>query len=151
MYDLEALEDWASALLRKLEPAERTKLVRSLAVELRRSQQQRIRAQKNPDDTPYAPRKARYPREKKNRIKRKVNMFQKLRTASYLKTQGDGNAASVGFTGHIARIARVHQYGLRDQAERGAQKVKYHQRGLLGLTQTDLDMIRDRLLVHLQV
>ena len=31
-------------------------------------------------------------------------MFQKLRTASYLKTQGDGNATSVGFTGHIAGL-----------------------------------------------
>lgn len=76
-------------------------------------------------------------------------MFQKLRTASFLKVQGDGNAMSVGFTGRIARIARVHQYGLKDRAERGAPDVRYEQRGILGLTDTDLDLIRDQLLEHL--
>ncbi|NWB91605.1 phage virion morphogenesis protein [Pseudomonas agarici] len=149
MADLEALEDWAGALLRKLQPAERAKLARSLAVELRRSQQQRVLAQQNADGTRYAPRKTRNLRGKKGRIKRKVKMFQKLRTASYLKARGDGNAISVGFTGRVARIARVHQYGLRDRAERGAREVKYSDRELLGLTKTDLDMIQNGLLMHL--
>ncbi len=151
MADLEALEDWAGALLRKLQPAERAKLVRSLALGLRRSQQQRVLAQQNADGTRYAPRKARDLCGKKGRIKRKIKMFQKLRTASYLKARGDGNGISVGFTGRVARMARVHQFGLRDRAERGAREVKYSQRDLLGLTQTDLDMIRDGLLAHLHV
>ncbi|MBZ9561028.1 phage virion morphogenesis protein [Pseudomonas sp. P116] len=146
---LEALEDWAAGLLGQLEPASRNKLARSLGQALRRSQQQRVIAQRNPDGSKYAPRKQRNLRGKQGRVKRKVQMFQKLRTASFLKVQGDGNAISVGFTGRIARIARVHQYGLKDRAERGAPDVKYERREVLGFTEADLDLIRDGLLAHL--
>ncbi len=54
---LEALEDWAAVLLGQLEPASRNKLARSVGQALRRSQQQRIIAQQNPDGSKYAPRK----------------------------------------------------------------------------------------------
>ena len=146
---LEALEDWAAGLLGQLEPASRNKLARSLGQALRRSQQQRVIAQRNPDGSKYSPRKQRNLRGKQGRVKRKVQMLQKLRTASFLKVQGDGNAISVGFTGRIARIARVHQYGLKDRAERGAPDVKYERREVLGFTEADLDLIRDGLLAHL--
>ncbi|WP_431082090.1 phage virion morphogenesis protein [Pseudomonas thivervalensis] len=146
---LETLEDWAAGLLGQLEPASRNKLARSIGQALRRSQQQRIIAQRNPDGSKYAPRKQRNLRGKQGRVKRKVQMFQKLRTASFLKVQGDGNAISVGFVGRIARIARVHQFGLKDRAERGAPETRYDQREVLGLTDTDLDLIRDGLLKYL--
>lgn len=146
---LDALEDWAAGLLGQLEPASRNKLARNLGQTLRRSQQQRIIAHQNPDGSKYVPRKQRNLRGKQGRVKRKTKMFQKLRTASFLKVKGDGNAISVGFTGRIARIARVHQYGLKDRAERGAPDVQYEQRELLGFTDADLDLIRDELLKHL--
>jgi phage virion morphogenesis protein len=146
---LEALEDWAAGLLGQLEPASRNKLARSVGQVLRRSQQQRIIAQQNPDGSNYAPRKQRNLRGKQGRVKRKVKMFQKLRTASFLRVQGDGNAISVGFTGRIARIARVHQYGLKDRAQKGAPEVRYDQREILGFTDVDLDLIRDSLLWNL--
>jgi len=146
---LETLEDWAAGLLGQLEPASRNKLARSVGHALRRSQQQRIIAQQNPDGSKYAPRKQRNMRGKQGRVKRKAKMFQKLRTASFLKVQGDGNAISVGFTGRITRIARVHQYGLKDRAARSASEVRYDQRGILGFTTDDLDLIRDGLLSHL--
>ncbi|WP_223569379.1 phage virion morphogenesis protein [Pseudomonas sp. BF-R-26] len=146
---LEALEDWAAGLLGQLEPASRKRLARSLGQALRRSQQQRVIIQRNPDGSKYAPRKQRNLRGKHGRVKRKVQMFQKLRTASFLKVQGDGNSISVGFTGRIARIARVHQYGLKDRADRGAPDVKYDQREVLGFTQTDLELLRDELLKHI--
>ncbi|KAF0863962.1 phage virion morphogenesis protein [Pseudomonas sp. LD120] len=149
MADLEALEDWAAGLLGQLHPAARNQLARSIGQALRRSQQQRIIAQRNPDGSKYAPRKQRNLRGKQGRIKRQVKMFKKLRTASFLKVQGDGNAISVGFTGRVARIARVHQYGLKDRAERGAPEVKYEPRKVLGFTDADLDTIRDGLLIHL--
>lgn len=76
-------------------------------------------------------------------------MFQKLRKVTFLKAKGDGSAISVGFTGRVARIARVHQYGLRDRAERNAPQVQYDQREVLGFTDADLDLIRDGLLAHL--
>lgn len=145
---LETLEDWAAGLLGQLEPASRNKLARSIGQTLRRSQQQRIIAQRNPDGSKYVPRKQRNLRGKQGRVKRKVQMFQKLRTASFLKIQGNGNAISIGFTGRIARIARVHQYGLKDRAERGAPEVKYEQREVLGLTDADLDLIRDQMLAY---
>ncbi|WP_409303279.1 phage virion morphogenesis protein [Pseudomonas sp. KCJK8993] len=149
MAELEALEDWAAVLLGRLQPSARNKLARSIGQALRRSQQQRIIAQRNPDGSKYAPRKQRNLRGKQGRIKRKVKMFQRLRTASFLKVQGDGRAISVGFTGRVARIARVHQYGLRDRAEPGAPDVKYEQREVLGFTDADLDLIRDQLLSYL--
>lgn len=146
---LEALEDWAAGLLGQLEPTSRNKLARSVGQALRRSQQQRIIAQQNPDGSKYAPRKQRNLRGKQGRVNRKVKMFQKLRTASFLKVQGDGNVISVGFTGRVARIARVHQYGLKDRAEQRAQDVKYAQREILGFTEGDLQLIRDTLLIQL--
>lgn len=73
-------------------------------------------------------------------------MFKKLRTTSFLKVQGDGNAISVGFTGRVARIARVHQYGLKDRAEHGAPDVRYEQREVLGFTEKDIDIVKDYLL-----
>ncbi|WP_338724676.1 phage virion morphogenesis protein [Pseudomonas tolaasii] len=147
--NLEALETWAAPLLRKLQPAERGKLARSLAQQLRRNQQQRVKAQENPDGSKYVPRKKRDVRGKKDRIRRKLEMFQKLSKVAYLKAKGDGRAINVGFTGRVARIARVHQYGLRDRAEHGAPEVKYEQREVLGLADADLDLIRDGLLSHL--
>lgn len=146
--DLRALEDWAGALLAKLEPKERRQLNQGIARDLRRSQQQRIAAQRNPDGTPYAPRKARQPlRSKQGRVKQK--MFTKLRQARHLKLQSDANRIGLGFIGRVARLARVHQYGLRDRPGRNAPDVQYNRRELLGFADADLDMIRDRLLDHL--
>lgn len=147
--NLEALEIWAAMLLDRLEPGERSKLARSIGQELRRSQQKRVIAQENPDGTKFAPRKQRSLRGKQGRIRRKLAMFKKLRTASYLKVRGDSSAITVGFTGRIARIARIHQYGLKDRAERDAPDVRYHQRRVLGFSETDLELVRDSLLNHL--
>ncbi|WET12299.1 phage virion morphogenesis protein [Pseudomonas sp. D3] len=147
--NLEALETWAAVLLDRLEPGERSKLARNIGQELRRSQQKRVIAQENPDGSKFAPRKQRNLRGKQGRIRRKLAMFKKLRTASYLKVRGDSNAVTVGFSGRIARIARVHQYGLKDRAVRGAPEVRYEEREVLGFTEGDLDLIRDELLKHL--
>lgn len=61
---LAAFRAAASALLIQLQPAARTKLLRTMAHDLRRSQQQRIRAQIGPDGVPWTPRKRRSGREK---------------------------------------------------------------------------------------
>ncbi|MNJ25863.1 Phage virion morphogenesis family protein [compost metagenome] len=149
MTDLDALEDWVGPLLQRIEPAGRVKLSRTLAQQLRRSQQQRVAAQCNPDGTPFAPRKTSKLREKQGRVKRKAKMFQKMRTARYLKARGDSAMATVGFTGRIARIARVHQEGLRDRvAPRGAYG-DYEQRELLGFTKADSKLLFAKLLEYL--
>ncbi|WP_339434525.1 phage virion morphogenesis protein [Pseudomonas orientalis] len=146
---LEALETWASGLLEQLQPGARNQLARSIGQELRRSQQKRVLTQQNPDGSKFAPRKKRDLRGKQGRIRRKVEMFKKLRTATYMKARGDSNAVSVGFTGRVARIARVHQYGLKDRAEQGAPEIRYDQRELLGFNEADLETIRDMLISHL--
>jgi phage virion morphogenesis protein len=145
--DLRALEDWAGALLVKLGPTERRRLTQSIARDLRRSQQQRIASQRNPDGSAYAPRKPRKLRSKAGRIRRK--MFAKLRTARHLKLQSSAERIAIGFLGRTARLARIHQYGLRDRAGRNAPQVQYSQRELLGFSEVELEMIRDRLLRHL--
>jgi len=148
--DLRALEDWAGALLAQLQPAERRKVTQSIARDLRRSQQQRIAAQRNADGTPFAPRKPRQAlRAKAGRIKRKRQMFTKLRTARYLRLQSDASTIAIGFAGRLSRIARVHQYGLRDKPGRNSPDIQYQRRELLGFTDGDLDTIRSSLLRHL--
>lgn len=139
--DLEALETWLSPLLQKLDSRGRAQLARKAAQQLRRSQQQRIRAQVNPDGSPFEARKPRDLRGKKGRIKRR--MFEKLKMARYLKAKGTPQQAVIGFAGRVSRIARVHQYGLKDRAQKHAAEIRYPQRRVLGFTDLDLEMIRD--------
>ncbi|EEW2269032.1 TPA: phage virion morphogenesis protein [Escherichia coli] len=129
MDELHWVDDWLTALLANLEPAARSRMMRQLAQQLRRTQQQNIRLQRNPDGSGYEPRKV-TARTKKGRIKRQ--MFSKLRTAKYLKTAAKADSASVQFEGKVQRIARVHHYGLRDRVKKGGPEVVYTRRELLG-------------------
>lgn len=142
--NLNALEDWAGGVLAQLSPSARRQMSQSIARDLRKSQQKRITAQRNPDGTPFAPRKERNLRGKQGRVKRK--MFTKLKAAKHLKLQTDANSIGLAFLGRTARLARVHQYGLRDRPGRNAPQVKYEERELLGFASGDIDMIRDRIL-----
>ncbi len=129
MGDLQRVDDWLAALLANLEPAARSRMMRQLAQELRRSQQQNIRLQRNPDGSGYEPRRV-TARSKKGRIKRQ--MFAKLRTTKYLKIAASADSASVQFDGSVQRIARVHHYGLRDRVSRRGPLALYSMRKLLG-------------------
>lgn len=143
MDDLQRVDDWLAALLANLEPAARNRMMRQLAQELRRSQQQNIRLQRNPDGTTFEPRRV-TARSKKGRIKRQ--MFAKLRTTKYLKTAATADSASVQFDGKVQRIARVHHYGLRDRVSRNGPKIKYAERQLLGMNQNMQVIVQDSLL-----
>ncbi|WP_040269158.1 phage virion morphogenesis protein [Pseudomonas rhodesiae] len=143
---LQALETWAAGLLEQLQPAARNQLARSIGQELRRSQQKRVLMQRNPDGSKFAPRKKRDLRGKQGRVRRKAEMFKKLRTATYMKAKGDSNAVTVGFIGRAARIARIHQHGLKDRPERGAPEITYERRQLLGFSEADIILIRDILI-----
>ncbi|WP_039029569.1 phage virion morphogenesis protein [Leclercia adecarboxylata] len=143
MGDLQRVDDWLAALLANLEPAARSSMMRQLAQELRRSQQQNIRLQRNPDGSGYEPRRV-TARSKKGRIKRQ--MFVKLRTTKYLKTAASADSASVLFNDSVQRIARVHHYGLRDRISRKGQEVRYSQRRLLGVNDEVETVTRDTLL-----
>ncbi|MER1661193.1 phage virion morphogenesis protein [Enterobacter cloacae] len=143
MDDLQRVDDWLAALLANLEPAARNRMMRQLAQELRRSQQQNIRLQRNPDGTTFEPRRV-TARSKKGRIKRQ--MFAKLRTTKYLKTAATADFASVQFDGKVQRIARVHHYGLRDRVRRNGPEARYPARRLLGVNDEVETVTRDTLL-----
>jgi phage virion morphogenesis protein len=141
--DLQRVDDWLAALLANLEPAARNRMMRQLAQELRRSQQQNIRLQRNPDGTAFEARRV-TARSKKGRIKRQ--MFAKLRTTKYLKTAATADSASVQFDGKVQRIARVHHYGLRDRVRRNGPEARYPARRLLGVNDEVETVTRDTLL-----
>ncbi len=142
--DLARLEHWAAPLLARLQPTERRQLTRSLARALRKSQQQRIRKQQNPDGSPYPSRRS---QQRQGRIKRKA-MFVKLRQVRHLKATSDSNGMVVGFMGRVARIARVHQLGLQDQVSPGGPTVNYQRRELLGFSADDMQLIEQLLMEY---
>ncbi|SET28406.1 phage virion morphogenesis protein [Kosakonia radicincitans] len=147
MTEFKPFENELAGLLAALSPAGRRRLTVDIAKKLRQRQQQRIKAQKNPDGSPYAKRKPQPLRAKKGRIKRE--MFTKLRTNRYMKASGNDSAAVVEFTGKVQRIARVHQYGLKDKPARNRPDIVYPRRLLLGLNKEDIVMIEDVIFKHL--
>lgn len=146
MDNLHKVDEWLAALLANQEPAARQQMMRELAQDLRRNQQQNIRLQRNPDGSGYEPRKVTV-RTKKGRIKRQ--MFSKLRTAKYLKTAASADSASVQFDGKVQRMARVHHYGLRDRVSRKGPEVRYAERRFLGVNNEARVLIYDQLLKKL--
>lgn len=144
--DLQALEDWAAPLLARLDAGQRRQLARTLATELRRSQIERIRRQKNPDGTAYAPRKRL--RDKAGGIRRRA-MFRQLATTRFLKAQSSPDSVAIGFFGRVARIAAVHHYGERDRVGPDGPTYQYPARQLLGFTERDRARIRNLLIDHL--
>lgn len=145
MADLNHIERWAGVLLEKLTPAERKKLARTVATGIRRSTRERIASQRNPDGSAFAPRRS---QEKTGRIRRK-SMFQKLRTTKYLKTKYNANSVSTGFFDETAKLARVHQFGLRDRVAKRGPEIQYPRRELLGFSEQDINLINDLLIEHL--
>lgn len=149
--DLSALATWLGPLLAGLSaPRQRAAMV-EVSTYLRRSQAERIGAQLNPDGTAYEPRKPRL-RKKKGAIRRK--MFEKLRTAKYLRKAATATTATITIGGRTARIARVHQYGLRDKVDwrrPASPEVRYPRRELLGFTAADEAAITDIVLRHITI
>lgn len=142
--DLRALDDWLAPLLAGITPSARRRLARDLARDLRRQQQLRIAAQLNPDGSRYEARKATL-RDRKGKTRRGA-MFSKIRTATYLRIEASPDEASIGFAGRVARIASIHQFGLRDRVRPDGPEIQYATRRLLGLTADEREGIRGRIL-----
>ncbi|UOF13249.1 phage virion morphogenesis protein [Lysobacter capsici] len=143
MSDLDALEGWAAPLIAALSPAARRTLLRALAVDLRRSQQERIARQQNPDGSAYVARRP----QRAGHARRA--MFHRIRQARYLKAKIMPNGVQVGYQGRVARIARVHQEGGAEQSRPSGAVVRYARRKLLGLNEMDRDKVRRALLSRL--
>lgn len=143
------LDDWLRSVLAAAAPAQRRALLRDLIAALRSSQAERIAAQRNPDGSPYAPRKPQ-PRLRaaRGRLRRRT-MFARLRTNAYLKTSADAESAEVMIGGEAGRIARVHQYGLQDRVQRGrGLTIRYPVRELLGFTSDERRSVVQTALAH---
>ena len=130
-----------------LSPDGRQRLTVEIAKKQQQQQQQRIKAQKNPDGSLYAKRKPQPLCAKKGRIKGEI--FAKLCTNRYMKASGDDSAAVVEFTGKVQRIARVHQYGLKDKPDRNRPDIVYPRRLLLGLNKENIVMIENVIFKYL--
>ncbi|EMO4627631.1 phage virion morphogenesis protein [Enterobacter kobei] len=194
------LDQVFSDILAGTSQAGRVRTARAVGQALRKSQQQRIKSQKNPDGSSWPGRRRRVLRsqqgivfvwqselrrlknwqggrgkygrtitgfdEDRNDIRtfyrgdieryieintksirrtaaKELPMFQRLRSYRFLKMRADAGGAAVGFDGVAARIARVHQFGLRDQVGPGAF-AKYPVRELLGFTAGDEQMITEQ-------
>ena len=142
------LGNFLQPLLERLSMGERARLAKQIGRDLRKSQGKRISEQKNPDGSSYTPRRKRL-REQKGKIKRK--MFTKIKNTSNLKVLSNADSIAIGFVGRVARIARVHQEGLKDRAEKGAPDVVYPKRELLGFTEQDIKLVEDSFLKHIKL
>jgi len=147
MSDLQLVNNRLEALISNLSAPARKEMARSIGRKLRASQQQNIKRQQAPDGTPFKPRKTQPVRSKKGRIRRE--MFAKLRTEKYMKTQANANEAVIEFAGNVQRMARVHHYGLRDRPSRKGKEVRYEARPLLGISIEEKRFIHEMIINRL--
>lgn len=148
MSELTEFDNRIDALIAALSPQRRKALATEIAKRLRKHQQQRIKRQVTPEGQPFTPRRSQPLRARKGRIKRE--MFAKLRTAKYMKAKGTADDAVVEFTGQVQRMAKVHQYGLRDRPSVRAKEMQYPARPLLGLDAEDIKIVEEELLRTLE-
>ncbi len=145
---LDQLAAWAAPLLAQLTPAARRAAMREVAQVLRQRQAERIKAQQNPDGTPYEARRPRHQlKAKAGAIRRE--MFARMRRPANLRMSSSSEEAAVFINTRAAATARVHQYGLRDKVNWRMAKsptVRYARRELLGLSHSDVDDLTGLLL-----
>ncbi|BEO17610.1 virion morphogenesis protein [Serratia marcescens] len=146
MSELNPFDTRLAGLIAKLSPQSRKSLAVAVSKRLRAGQQQHIKRQQAPDGTPYASRKTRLRNKKRLRDRA---MFSKLRTARYLKAQGNSDAAVVEFVGRVQRMVNVHHFGLRDRPTPHSEAVKYEARPLLGFGPDDVKIIETAVIEHL--
>jgi len=149
MTDFEPIAHLCRDLLLRTAAPERAQLMRAIGREIRKSQSDRIAAQRDPDGAAFAPRRPKPDRGNKKGRLRQQKMFRKLRMAKSLKGGGNADEAWVGFGGRASRIASIHQAGMSDAPAPGQPKVRYARRILLGLTEAERQRILDLILAQL--
>ncbi len=156
MAELQALEQWAEAVLRKLQPAQQRRLMLDMARRLRTSNTRRMREQTDPEGRAWEPRKPPGPalRSQREQLRQQARqrqpMFVKLRQAKNLKARVIGTTAVVEFADRAQRIARVHHFGETDAINPGGPRYHYPARELIGIPDDDLDTLREALFAHMK-
>ncbi|WP_343560409.1 phage virion morphogenesis protein [Kiloniella sp. b19] len=128
-----------------LAPKARKKLLSDVSRRLRKSTQQRMAKQINPDGSKWEPRK----RDSNGSIRSRAKMMTELRKVRRLKATAKQDRLSLGFYGSDARIAHIHHRGLRDRPDPEGREIVYPERQILGITNEDSQMIEDMVLEHL--
>ena len=131
------LSGYLQPLLNNASAAQRRRFMRSLANRLRNQQAQRIQQQRNPDGSPYAPRK-----------QSRRALFEHIHKKPNLRASVRQHTINVGFYGYLARIARVHQYGEQAEVVPGLS-VRYQRRELLGFNRDDIALIEQAAVEYL--
>jgi len=149
--ELQPLLDRLQGILGAMAPASRRELARQIATQLRASQAQRIKANRDPDGQAYEPRKPQPARLRQRRGQLRQQMFQKLTRLQWLKCRATAESATVEFVGQANRIARVSQYGLRDRVNKQGGMAQYPKRELLGLTQAEIDVVEGLMLSTMKI
>lgn len=88
---------------------------------------------------------------KKPQKRRLRPMFGRLRSPRFIKLINSTDVAGLHIPGSAGRIAEPHQYGLRDQVRPGGPTVQYPVRQILGLTDQEIDQVRDIILNNLSL
>lgn len=78
-----------------------------------------------------------------------AKMFVKIKQGKHLRTQVMENSISVGFSGRVGRIARIHHYGLTEQLT--TRSIKHPERQLIGITDNDKSRITQSIIEHIEV
>ncbi len=132
-----------------LHEASRRELGRAIATDLRGANARRIRANVTPEGAAMPPRKAKKSggartkklrqSDKSKKSEKMGRMFERATAPRYLRRESSQGEAQVGFVGAMARIMRVHHFGLRDTVTRdpSSPEVTYPERVILGLTPDD--------------
>jgi phage virion morphogenesis protein len=154
-----AIED----MTRRMTPAARKALATRVAVDLQKANAGRMHENVEPDGSAMEPRKlkksgkarTRRLRDRVTSIRRTVRqqkMFLRAAAPRYLRKETSAGEAQVGFVGAMARIMRVHQYGLRDTVTRdpSSPAADYPARQVIGFADADRAQVLERVAEHLE-
>lgn len=136
------VEDWLRSAAAALEPSARKTLFAEIGRELRKRNQKRMSRQTDPEGKPWQPRKP----DKRGRVRAAVKMMKGLREARRMALKATPGGVEIGYSGRLAHIASVHQFGSVDAVAKGGPMVKYPARGLLGAPPDDIAFVRERIM-----
>ena len=139
---------YIDGLMSVLSPVQRRVFFSRLSKELTRINAQRIRQNITPDGDAFEPRKPQTQlRAKRGRTRA---MFQKMPKSIRQTSSPDG--LSLSFSGSAAQIADVHHYGQEDYVLRNRPRlrIRYPERQLLGISDSDQKLIIDKLIEQIQ-
>lgn len=146
------ISGWVQTYIDRLSATEQRKLLKRLAQEMRRRNQDRMRAQISPEGEPWKARKAqRTRRNKKGQIistVRRLAMMRKLRQTAHFKIRARAEASTVGWSGRDAMIASKQHYGGEQRLQFGL--AKYPARPLIGINDADIKAAQSLILTALE-